>query len=271
MTASAVDRFTWERAVRATPMDPSIKLAALILATYASQNGTKVRPGLRRLSEDAGLSQRTMQRAMVALRSKGLLDRISKGSNLGVKDMVDVYQLVIPAGNQVTPMSLGNQVTPTSPCDTHVTDQVTPVTQPGDTHVHLPSHDQVNYHTNHGSDPLEGLGLDDEGRAAFIQSLKDQGVRNPGGLLRTLSPAEISSRVAEHVGAATTDQWQRAKANSEMDSLWARIVSHHGQDKAMELRDQREADLAPSYPNGVPKRALLMDLIIDLNGEVKAS
>ena len=256
--------------VRATTMDPSTKFAALILATYASQDGTKVRPGLKRLSEDAGLSPRTMKRALVALRAKGLLDRVSKGSNLGVKDMVDVYRLVIPAGNQVPPMALG-QVTPTSPGDTSDTNQVTPVTEPGDTHVPLPSHNQVNDHTNHGSDPLQGLGLDDKGRAAFIQGLKDQGVRNPAGLLRTLSRDDIASRVAEHVGAATKDQWQHARANAELDGYWGRIVRHYGQQKAQELRDDRESILAPSYPNGVPTRALLMDLILEMNGEAKAS
>ncbi len=103
-----VDRFTWERMVRATKMDPSTKLAALICGTYANQDGTKVLPGLKRLSADAGLSQRSMKRAVVALRSMGLLDRVTKGSNLGVKDMVDVYRLVIPAGYQVPPVTPGD-------------------------------------------------------------------------------------------------------------------------------------------------------------------
>jgi len=101
--------------------------------------------------------------------------------------------------------------------------------------------------------------------------LKDNGAQKPMGWIRSCAKNGDLDRLLEDAhGTASAGQWERAKANKELDGLWARIVSHHGQDKAQELHDQREADLAASYPNGVPKRALLMDLIIDL-AEVKAS
>ena len=212
------DRFTWERMVRATKMDPSTKLAALICGTYANQDGSKVRPGLKRLSEDSGLSQRSMKRAVVALRSMGLLDRVSKGSNLGVKDMVDVYRLVIPAGNQVPPMALG-QVTPTSPGDTSDTNQVTPATEPGDTHVPLPSHDHVNYHSlsREQRAVAEALGLkdDDEKLTSVDKMLKDNGAQKPMGWIRSCAKNGDLGQLLDDAHGAT---WAKQQKAAETDS-----------------------------------------------------
>ena len=220
---TGVDRFTWERMVRATKMDPSTKLAALICGTYADQDGTKVRPGLKRLSADTGLSQRSMKRAMVALRSMGLLDRVTKGSNLGTKDMVDVYRLVIPAGNQVTPMSHG-QVTPTSPGaepgDTHVTNQVTSVTEPGDTHVHLPSQgpSQLPSHLSREQRAVaNALGLkdDDEKLTSVDKMLKDNGAQKPMGWIRSCAKNGDLGQLLDDAHGAT---WAKQKKAAETDS-----------------------------------------------------
>jgi len=210
---SNVDRFTWERMVRATKMDPSTKLAALICATYANQDGTKVRPGLRRLSEDSGLTQRTMQRAVVALRAMGLLDRVTKGSNLGTKDMVDVYQLVIPAGNQVTPTSPGAE-----PSDTHDADQVTSVTEPGDTHVHLPSHDHLNYHSLSRAQRAvaEALGLqdDDEKLISVDKMLENNGAKNPTAWIRSCAKnGDLEQLLADAHGNTWAKQMKAAEAD----------------------------------------------------------
>jgi hypothetical protein len=212
-----VDRFTWERAVRATKMDPSTKLAALICGTYANQDGTKVRPGLRRLSEDAGLSQRSMKRAVVALRSMGLLDRVTKGSNLGVKDMVDVYRLVIPAGNQVPPMALG-QVTPATPGAISDTNQVTPATEPGDTHVPLPSHDHVNYHSlsrpQRAVAEVLGLKDDDEKLQSVDKMLENNGAKNPTAWIRSCAKNGDLEQLLDDAHAGTwAKQYKAAEAD----------------------------------------------------------
>jgi len=97
--------------------------------------------------------------------------------------------------------------------------------------------------------------------------LKSNGAQKPIGWIRSCAKNGDLERLLDDAhGTASAGQWQRAQANAEMDGLWARIIRHHGQEKAQELYDRHEADLAASYPNGVPKKALLMDLIIDLNG-----
>ena len=117
-----------------------------------------------------------------------------------------------------------------------------------------------------------GMADDDEKLNSVDQMLKDNGAQKPMGWIRSCAKNGDLERLLDDAhGVATADQWKRAKANTEMDGLWARIVRHYGQDKAIELRDQRESDLAPGYPNGVPSRVLLMDLIIDLVGGAKAS
>lgn len=116
-----------------------------------------------------------------------------------------------------------------------------------------------------------GLKDDDERLNSVDQMLKSNGAQKPIGWIRSCAKNGDLERLLEDAhGTVSAGQWQHAQINAELDGLWGRIVRHHGQDKAQELYDHSEADLAASYPNGVPKRALLMDLIHDL-AEVKAS
>jgi hypothetical protein len=48
-------RFQWERVVRDCTLPPTTKLVALMLATYASGDGTHAHPGQDRLARECGL------------------------------------------------------------------------------------------------------------------------------------------------------------------------------------------------------------------------
>lgn len=212
-------RFAWERVVRSMQMDPTTKLVALVLATYADIDGTKVRPGLKRLAEDTGRSKRSMMRATVALREMGLLNRISKGSNLGTRDLVDVYQLAIPTNNQMTHTSLG---------DTSGGNDVTPMTHPDDAHVYLPNQYQINNHLSPEERAIaKALHLqdDDERLKSVDQMLKThrptnaiawiQGCAKKNDLARLLDETHKDRRIREQSYAGTYDPVEAAKARAE--------------------------------------------------------
>jgi Helix-turn-helix domain len=166
MTSEAAKRFEWERIIRRALMDPSTKLVALVLAGYANKDGSSVRPGRKRLSAVTGMSVRTVDRCLDKLRTLGLLDRVSKGSNTGIEFMADVYRLTIPADlldvvdlldpkelvRQSSPVSTG-QSSPVSTGKGEAVDtqgeavdtpdyyQSSPQTQPVDTGDYLPVQD----------------------------------------------------------------------------------------------------------------------------------
>lgn len=240
-------RFRWERTVRSIQMDPSTKLVALLLATYADKDGTKVRPGLKRLAEDAGLSRRTMMRATSALREMGLLDRINRGSNLGKRDLVDVYRLVIPTNNQVTH---------TSPSDTSGSNDVTPMTHPDDARVHLPNQYQVNNHLSPEERAVaKALHLqdDDERLKSVDQMIKDNHAKNPlawiftcaknGSLAGLLDEARKNGRIRAHLYRGTYDPDEAAKAKREAvppPANFREIYQRAAQESAKKTRESED-------------------------------
>jgi hypothetical protein len=116
-----------------------------------------------------------------------------------------------------------------------------------------------------------GLQDDDEKLTSVDQMLKDNGAQKPMGWIRSCAKNGDLDRLLDEAHSSTrADQWKRAQANAGLERLWARLVDHHGQDKAQELYDQRSTRLATSYANGVPRKVLLMDLIQELP-EGKAS
>lgn len=97
-----VDRFAWERALRGSHGLRGQGLAiALMLATYASRNGSDIFPGEARLAHDVGISVRTARRHLTHLVDAGLLTRLSHGGgrpsrNRGRRHRYAEYRLTLP-------------------------------------------------------------------------------------------------------------------------------------------------------------------------------
>jgi Helix-turn-helix domain len=91
-----VKRFEWERIIRRVRMTPSVKLVALVLATYANRDGGSAHPGVAHLVNVTGLGKRTVIRALEELRNIGLIERTFAGSHAGRRGLADVYRLSRP-------------------------------------------------------------------------------------------------------------------------------------------------------------------------------
>lgn len=89
-------RFEWERIVRRIRMPKPVKLAALVLATYADPDGSRVRPGMEVLAAVTGDSERNAKRIVNVLRSMRLIEQVSRGGGRGGRGKAATYQLVIP-------------------------------------------------------------------------------------------------------------------------------------------------------------------------------
>lgn len=213
-------RFDWERVVRASQMEPTTKLVALLLGTYASKDGSNVRPGLKRLSAHTGLSTRSMNRALVSLRSLGFLDRVSRGSNIG-EVRADVYQLVIPTVPQVPPTS-PPQVPPTSLVKAdqvpNATDQVPNATEIGAMGVSLSNQDQIISHHLSSSQrqvaKLLNLKDDDERLSSIDQMLKINNAQKPAAWIRSLSAEDLLARLDEAHAPVRAAQQRATEANA---------------------------------------------------------
>ena len=79
MTAEAASTRLWVDLVRRTPMSTTRKLVALLVASYADGDGSRVYPGVPRLVVESGLSDRTVRRHLGWLREHGLLAVIRRG------------------------------------------------------------------------------------------------------------------------------------------------------------------------------------------------
>ena len=89
-------RFRWDRAIRAAEMPATRKLIAYTLATYASSDGTRVRPGTVELIAATGLKERCIQGHVRALRDDGWIVLTFQGSRAGRPGMADEYRLTLP-------------------------------------------------------------------------------------------------------------------------------------------------------------------------------
>lgn len=85
--------YTWCEIIRRARMNQGTKLVALLLASYANPDGTKIFPGAARLAADSGLDVRTVKRAMGALRSSGLIETAHRGNRR--RGQSDVYRLIL--------------------------------------------------------------------------------------------------------------------------------------------------------------------------------
>lgn len=90
-----MDRFDWERVVRSMEMPSGPKYLALMMATYADQDGSRVHPGVDLLARDMAVSEKTVDRSLKTLRELGLVTLVKKG-NRHAKH-ADEYRLTAPA------------------------------------------------------------------------------------------------------------------------------------------------------------------------------
>lgn len=93
---TAINRYDWERVVRRVRMNPSAKLVALAIATYASKGGTSMYPGVAKLAAVTGLTDKTVRAALKTLRTVGLLERTFDGSKNGRRGLADEYRMRRP-------------------------------------------------------------------------------------------------------------------------------------------------------------------------------
>lgn len=92
-----IGRYEWERLVRRARLPKPVKLLALVLATYADSDGSRVRPGLPVLASVTGDSERNVSRILRCLVDElGLLQQVARGGGRGGKGRASVYRLTIP-------------------------------------------------------------------------------------------------------------------------------------------------------------------------------
>lgn len=97
MTVQPCGRFEWERIVRRIVMPERVKLLALLLATFADGDGSRVRPGLDQVAAMVGRSKATVKRNMAVLRNEfWLLEEVTRGGGRYGKGRASEYRLVIP-------------------------------------------------------------------------------------------------------------------------------------------------------------------------------
>jgi hypothetical protein len=91
-------KFEWERVIKKCTFNQSAtKLIALLLATYASEDGSSVRPGRERLIATSGLGARHVSTQLGKLEDLGLVDKVHNGSSYGRRGgLASVYQLTAP-------------------------------------------------------------------------------------------------------------------------------------------------------------------------------
>jgi DNA-binding transcriptional ArsR family regulator len=94
----AIRRYDWERIVKRARMNPSAKLVAFALATYAGKAGGHAYPGNDKLAAVTGLSEKTVRSALKTLRGLGLVERTYEGSRHGRRGLADEYRLRWPHG-----------------------------------------------------------------------------------------------------------------------------------------------------------------------------
>lgn len=97
-----IDRFDWQRIIRRLEIPSGVKFLALMLATYADPDGTRVHPGVKRLARVMDVSEPTVKRSMAVLRSLGLVVLVKQGNRWA--NQADEYRLTVPMDLLELPM-----------------------------------------------------------------------------------------------------------------------------------------------------------------------
>lgn len=100
-------RFDWERLLRrAQALSPEAQGTGLILATYADQDGSRVRPGVMRLAVVRRRSEPTVKRHIRELVDLGLLQLIRRGGGFGEHARANEYRLTMPVEARMLALDL---------------------------------------------------------------------------------------------------------------------------------------------------------------------
>jgi DNA-binding transcriptional MocR family regulator len=99
-------RSVWERQIREAGLargegKVSVLAVALVMATFANPDGTRVFPGEQRLADGIGVSRSTVTRALARLRREGWVEKIREGNSRS--GQADEYRLRLP--DRASPMS----------------------------------------------------------------------------------------------------------------------------------------------------------------------
>lgn len=97
-----VERFEWERIIRRVQMDKGAKYLALMMATYADFDGSRVLPGVERLSLVMCVGTATVKRGLAVLRELGFIERTKQGNRHA--GLADEYRLTVPSSLLSFPM-----------------------------------------------------------------------------------------------------------------------------------------------------------------------
>jgi hypothetical protein len=95
--ARPVGRYEWEALLLRVEMPGPVKFLALVLATHADADGTRVRPGNARLVRITGQSKATVKRNLAIIRDDlRMLLRVSRGGGRNGQGRTTEYRLAIP-------------------------------------------------------------------------------------------------------------------------------------------------------------------------------
>jgi hypothetical protein len=81
----------WTDVVRRARLGRTVKAVAMVLATYADADGTRVYPGVARLSYECEMNYNTVKAALKTLRDAGLIVKVGRRGD------ADVYRLILAA------------------------------------------------------------------------------------------------------------------------------------------------------------------------------
>lgn len=206
-----VPRFDWERLVKRLPMAMDLKGFALLLATWADPDGTRVRPGEDRLVAVTGWSKSTIARRTRQLRELGLLEVTRRGGGRGGAGSATVYRLAARPDVLATPGLLPPDEMPShrAPATDSPVTQVTaqsPVDKDDPRSVDNPESPVIQ--VTGQSEPVEPIEMSDQGLA--------------GGMRCQIRPIEMSPgrRTTNHTnhltpptnGLLSTETTDRANA-----------------------------------------------------------
>lgn len=100
-----VDLYAWRAVIRRLKCHSSVKLVALVASDYGNKDGTRVHPGIERLSNVTELDDRTVKMALKTLRDHGLMHRTVEGSAYGRRGgIADEHVLTVPRDIAVLPL-----------------------------------------------------------------------------------------------------------------------------------------------------------------------
>ena len=109
-TATASNKFSWERAIAESDLPATSRHVAFTLGLYFSKAGDSCWPSMDTLARASGLDRSTVVRHIGLLRRNGWLKVTSGGSKLGEKRVSNRYETAIPADQ--LPFDTGRTDTP---------------------------------------------------------------------------------------------------------------------------------------------------------------